>query len=838
VRHLIEKIADPDALGGVPMTGTGGRLRLADVADIKVDHQPLIGDAVVDGGPGLMLVVEKFPGADTRRVNEGVEEALEALRPGLTGLRTDTAIFRPADYLDAAMRNVGLSLVVGAVLLVLVLVACRLRWRSVVVAVVAVPLSLLVAGLVLDLFGQGFNALTVAGLAAALAVVVDEAVVATDRVTRRLREGDHDGQGPTQLIVAATAEVRRPLTYATLVVLLPVVPVLAMQGRPGAFFAPAATSYLVGVLAATLVALTVTPALTSVLTSRWRAGSTWPTRHARLRTSYLSGLERFGRSRTVAVAVAGAFALVALLILPFTRTSPVPAFDDQEVLVELTGKPGTSNEAMTSTAAALSDTLSAIPGVDGVGAHVGRAITGDRVKNVNSASVWVKIDEDADRDRTVRAVEAAARATSGADGDVVAYTSQRIHDVGALTTGENRVRGSGIATLTGADDQLVVRVFGQDLTVLRAQADQVRALVAGVDGVVGARSSVVDTEPTIEVEVDLEKAQAHGLTPGHVRRAEATLMQGIQVGSVFEEQKVFDVVVRGTTGTSGGVEAVRNMLIDTPNGGHVRLDQVADVRVVQSPSVIDREAVSRFVDVRAGVDGRSLEAVAADIEDRLAQQDFPIEYHAEVLTGGTADEIGAGRVVGVAVAAAIAALLLLQALFGSWRVAFLVFVTLPLSLVGGLISGLLDGVDLSLGSLLGFLALLGLAVRVTLVLVARLRALEGERPGASRWDTVRQTAQERAVPVVVSAVGLAALMAPFAVLGPEPGLEILHPMALVVLGGVVSTVLMALFVTPALYLHVAPPVRYDVSELDGALEPDDRDPRERTAADKDRESVS
>jgi Cu/Ag efflux pump CusA len=536
--------------------------------------------------------------------------------------------------------------------------------------------------------------------------------------------------------------------------------------------------------------------------------------------------------------VAGAFALVALLVLPFTRTSPVPAFDDQEVLVELTGKPGTSNEAMTATAADLSDTLSGVPGVAGVGAHVGRAITGDRVKNVNSASVWVKLDQDADHDETVQAVEEAVRTTSGADGDVVAYTSQRIRDVGALTTGENRVRGTGIATLTGADDQLVVRVFGQDLTVLRAQADRVRALVAEVGGVVGARSAVPDTEPTIEIEVDLEKAQAHGLTPGHVRRAEATLMQGIQVGSVFEEQKVFDVIVRGTTGAAGGVEAVRTMLIDTPNGGHVRLDQVADVRVVQSPSVIDREAVSRFVDVRADVDGRSVEAVVADIENRLAQHDFPIEYHAEVLTGGTADEIGAGWVLGVAVAAAIAALLLLQALFGSWRVAALVLVTLPLSLVGGLLTGLLDGADLSLGSMLGFLVVFGLATRVSLVLVARLRALEAERPGASRWEIVGQTTRERVAPVVVSSAGLAALMAPFAVLGSGPGLEILHPMALVVLGGVISTVLMALFVTPALYLHLAPPVRYDVSELDGAQEPDDRYPGERSASDVDKESVS
>ena len=238
------------------------------------------------------------------------------------------------------------------------------------------------------------------------------------------------------------------------------------------------------------------------------------------------------------------------------------------------------------------------------------------------------------------------------------------------------------------------------------------------------------------------------------------MLQGIQVGSVFEEQKVFDVIVRGTPATRTGVEGVRNMLIDTPSGGHVRLDQVADVRVVPSPSVIDREAVSRYVDIQAGVEGRSVEAVAADIEEQLAKLSFPIEYHAEVLTGGTGEEVGRGWVLGVAVAAAIAVLLLLQALFGSWRLAALVFVTLPLSLVGGLLTGLVDGVDLSLGSMLGFLAVLGLATRHNLVLVARLRSLEAEMPGISRRETIRRAASERLSPVTASALALAALGVP------------------------------------------------------------------------------
>jgi Cu/Ag efflux pump CusA len=818
VRHLIEKIADPAALGSVPVAGTGGRLRLTDVADIAVDHQPLIGDAVVAGGPGLMLVVEKFPGASTAQVTEGVEDALEELQPGLTGIRTDTAFFRPADYLESALENLGLASAIGGVLMLLAMVACRFRWRSLLVAVVTIPLSVLVAAIVFDLLGQSFNAIVLAGLAAAVAVVVDEAVVATERVARALQQrGDDDDRTIASLVVAASAEVRRPLVYATLIVLLPIVPVVVMQGRPGEFFGPLALAYVLAVLAATVVALTVAPAMTSFLSARWKPRVVMPGRYSRLRAGYLSALDGFGRRRGTALAVLGGCAVVVLAVLPFTSTSVVPTFRDQDVLVELEGQPGTSNERMTAVATEVSNTLKAIPGVDGVGAHVGRAITGDRLTNVNAGNVWARIDEDADHDETFQAIDDAVRQVPDVQGDVVTYTTKRIRDVGALADGDNQVRGNHISVLTGGDQPLVVRVFGEDLSVLRTQADRLVAMMADVDGVVASRVQLPETEPTIEIEVDLDQVQAFGLTPGHVRRAEATLLQGIQVGSVFEEQKVFDVIVRGTPAVRSSVDGVRNLLIDTPNGGHVRLDQVADVRVVPSPSVVERDAVSRRLDILADVSGRSVDAVAADLESRIAELSFPLEYHAEVLTDGTGDEVGWTRVSGAAVAVGVAVLLLLQALFGSWRLAALVMVTLPMSLVGGLLTGLIQGTDLVLGSLLGFLVVFGLATRVDLVLVARLRTLEAETPLVERAQIVHQAARERLAPVVTSAAALAAFALPFAVLGPRPGLEIVHPMALVVLGAVVSSTVVSLFLLPALYLHLAPAARADTSEMDVGL---------------------
>ena len=805
VRHLLEKIADPAELAKVPVAATGGSLRLGDVADIRVDHQPLIGDAVVAGGPGLLMVVEKFPGASAPEVTEGVEAALETLRPGLTGVEIDTSVLRPASYLDDALGNLKVAALAGALLLLLGLLALRFHWRALLVTVVALPLSLVAAGLLLRLFGQGFNALALAGLAAAVTIVVDEAVAPSDRIVRRLRHARRtDSRQPVSTLVqAAAAEARRPLTYATLVVLLAVLPLAVLGGRPGAFFAPLVLAYALAVVAAMVVALTVTPALTAVLCARWQpARQPASAASRRFGAKYRSSLTRFSRTWRPAVLVAAAMALIGLAVLPFLQTSVLPTFQDRNVLVRLEGQPGASNARMTEITTGISRELGGLPGVAAVGAHIGRAVTGDRVTNVSSSDVWVAIAADADYEAARRAIDATVRDVPDVRTRVTTYSSQEMRDVGALLNGDDTTQGEGLALLTGTGKPLAVRLFGQDPAVLRQEADRVRAALAAVDGVVEPAVDQPPAQPTIEIEVDLEKALAFGVTPGDVRRAEATLLQGIQVGSVFEQQKVFDVVVQGVPGTRDSVDDVRNLLVDRPAGGHVRLGQVADVRIAQTPAVIQRDAVSRRLDVTAEVSGRSAAAVAADVRAVLATMDFPIEYHAEVLAASTSEEVGTGRVVGFAVAAGLAALLLLQAAFRSWRLALLVFAALPLALVGGLVAALVTGVELSLGALLGLLAVFGLAARTSIPLVAGLQS-RGRRAEDDRAAAlVNRGTSDELSPVLRSSAALALLALPFALLGGRPGLELLHPLAVVLLGGLVTTALVTLFVLPALYVHL------------------------------------
>jgi Cu/Ag efflux pump CusA len=703
------------------------------------------------------------------------------------------------------------------VLLALILGAFLFQWRTVLVSLVTIPLSLIAAALVLDLLGETFNAISFAGLAVAAGVVIDDAVVGVDKVARRLHQHREAGSDTSAagIVLEASHAVRSPLAYATLVALLAIVPVAVMQGRPGAFFEPLVLSYALAVAAAMVVALTVTPTLSLLLFSRGAHGRRESPLLRRLNPRYDRALARFvAKPRTALVAAGACVAcvVVGLAVLPLLGTSLVPSFEDRNVLVRLDGKPGTSNPRMTRITASVSRELRSIPGVDNVGAHVGRAVTGDQIVDVNSSELWVSVASDADYGATLAAIEDVVRRAPGTARDVVTYSTQKIRDVGALNEGHNPVKGSQIDVLTGSDEPLVVRVYGQNLDVLRRQATKVRLIMSEVDGVVDPRIELPASQPTVEIEVDLDKARRHGIKPGDVRRAAATLLQGIQVGSIFEEQKVFDVVVQGVPETRRSVSSVRNLLIDRPDGGQVRLGQVADVRVARAPTVIQREGVSRRVDVVADVGGRSLGSVASDIEARLATVSFPLEYHAEVLQKTTGEEIGATRMLAFAIAAAVAIFLLLQAAFRSWRLAVLAFLTLPVALLGGVLAAAIVGPELSLGSVIGLLAVFGLAARSGVMLIRHFHDLERHEGEAFGPRLVERGAGERLAPIVTTASAVALVALPFVILGSRPGLEVVHPMAVVILGGLVTSTFLSLFVLPALYL------RFGAAQADVPLE--------------------
>lgn len=783
IQHLSPVTTAAD-LAKVRLENEAGRkLDLGDVATVVESHQPLIGDAVVGDGGGLLLVVERFPEANAVEVTRAVEAAIDTMRPGMSGIEFDSTVYRPASYIEQSIDNLAVALIVGAVLAALLIGAFFFRLRTALISIVAIPVSLVVAVLVLHAFGATFNAIVLVGLAAALLLVIDDAVVDVENIARRLRQQPRDGTGRSTAgtVVAAALEMRNTAVYVTLVMALAVVPLYFLEGLSGSFFPDIATAYLVAAFASTVVALTVTPALSVLLLSKRPLGSDDPGAVRWLQDRYGRGLGRVVHTPAVAYGAVAVVAVAGALAVPFLGTSLLPTFKENELLIRSDAPAGTSLPEMSRITALAARELRSIPGVRDVGAHVGRAITGDQVVGVNSAELWVSIDPDADYDATVATVNDTVAGYPGLARNIQTYSNARVREV-----------------LTGSDDDVVVRLYGEDLGVLRTEAENVRRAISGVDGVGGARISLPAEEPTLQIQVDLAKAQRHGIKPGDVRRAATTLLSGIHAGSLFEDQKVFEIVVWGVPEIRSSLTSVRNLLLDTPAGEHVRLGDVADVQIAPSPAVIEREAVSRYVDVAATVDGRSRDDVAGDVRGAVQRLSFPLEYHAAVLA---VEQQPLGQLIAIAIAAVIGMFLLLQAFFGSWRLATLSLVTLPLALTGGLLAALLDGGTLSFGSYMALFAVVAIAARNSVALFDRYRQIEQYEGQAFGSELVLRGSRERIGPILATAVTTALVLVTLLALGGRPGYELLTPLAVVLLGGLVTSTLLTLLIMPVLYLR-------------------------------------
>jgi CzcA family heavy metal efflux pump len=816
VRHVLP-ISSPSDLAQVNVEGT--TLSLSDVAAVVQDHQPLIGDDILNNdSPGLLLVIEKFPGANPQDVTRGVEAKLAELQPGLSGVQIDTNIFRPANFIEMAIGNLSLSLLIGFLLLILVLLAFFYHWRVALISVVVIPLSLVIAGLVLYLRGSTMNMLILAGLLIAVAIIVDDAIVDVENIVRRLRQHRQEGseRSTSSIILEASLETRSAMIFATLIILLALLPIFLLGGVSGAFFQPLVISYALALLASMVVALIVTPALCLLLLRNAQLERRESPLLRWLQHGYEAALERTLRMLRPALLAIGvlatsAFSLAGLAVLPSLGGTPVlPSFKEPNVMIQWQAPPGTSYPEMARITTVASRELRTIPGVRNVAANVGRAVLGDQVVDVNSAQLVVSIDPAANYDATVAAIRKVAGSYPGIRSDVQTYLKETTSQV-----------------LTGSSNDIVVRISGPDLGVLRSKAEEVRRALSQINGAVDVHTELQVEQPQVDIEVDLAKAQRYGLKPGDVRRQASTLVAGIEAGSLFEEQKVFQVVVWGTPQTRHSLTSIRDLLIDTPGGGQVRLGDVADVRIVPTPNLIQHETVSRRIDVGLNVRGRDPNAVVSDIQQRLSAIKFPLEYRSAVLGAYQAGQADQRNLLLFGIAAAIGIFLLLQAAFGSWRLATLAFFSVPSALLGGVLVAFATGGVISFASLAGLLAVFGIAVRNTIMLIKHYQHLEREEGEQFGLGLVLQGARERLAPILITALAAGLALIPLMISGNIPGQEIASPMAIVILGGLVTSTLLNLFIVPSLYLRFGarsqalssteiPQVQYESSEVAGS----------------------
>ncbi len=784
IQHVLPITTAKD-LSAVSIQDTNGQaLTLGQVANVVEDHQPLIGDAVLDGDPGLMIVVEKFPEANVNEVTKAIDDALNEMRPGLSGITIDTNVYRPANFLDTALGNLGRWALIGLLLIIALMLGFFWSWRAALVGTFALLASLVAAAYVLFLRDTTFNVMILAGLTVALGVVIDDAVATVEEIRRRVREhrASDDTQTTASVVVRATLATRSPLLYATVVVLLLPLPALALTGVAGAFAGPLVLSYVLAVGASMLVALVVTPALSMVL----MGGAPRHRRTGPIASALERGFDLVAhgsiRPRSVFAALA-VLAIAMLALIPQLTSSErfLPAMQDRDLLIHWSAAPGTSLQEMTRITGVAAAELRAVSGVAEVGSHVGRALMADQSGNVNSGEMWVSMADSADYQATVANIKRVVHSYPGLRSEVLTYT-------------EDRVRAAN----TGTTDPLVVRVYGSDLTELATKADEVRALIADVPGVVSPTVEKVTTEPTVEVQVNLAAAEKYGITPGDVRRATATYYAGLPVGSLYEDQKIFDVVVWGTPSARYTPATVGDLLIDTPSGDHIRLADVATVQVAPAPTVIKHDNISRSLDVTAQVTG-NLGDVTNEVSARVANLQMPTEFHAEVLGAAQQELDMRWRVAGAALAVAVGIFLVLQAAFSSWRLAAGVFLTLPLAVAGGVLSAFFVGGIGTVGAMAGLLTVIGIAARSNILLVRSYRG-DDDESGAVGADLVVRATRDRVAPTVLTALAIAFAFLPVLFLGDTTGTEVIQPMAVVIIGGLITSTVLTLFVVPGLYL--------------------------------------
>jgi CzcA family heavy metal efflux pump len=788
IRHVLPSL-HPEELAKVPVSKADGEhVALGEVAHIERGIQPMFnGDAVINDDVGLMMIVEKLPWGNTLEVTRGVEAALEQMKPGLPGIEIDTQIFRPATFIEDSLHNLSLAMISGFVLITVVLLLFLYEWRVALISLLTIPLSVIAAGLVLKATGETINTMVLAGLVIALGIIVDDAIIDIENIVRRLRQ--HRAQGGTEsaakIILDASLEVRAPIMHATLIILATTVPIFLLQGLAGSFFRPLGFAYATAILASMVIAMTVTPALALIMLARA------PLERRRespvklwLVARYEALLARIIQRPGSAYATVGVVTAAGLMVVPFLGQGLFPKFKERDFLMHWVARPGTSHAEMLRISILGGKELLTVPGVRNFGTHTGQGTLADEPVGMNFAENWISIDRNVDYDKTLAKVEEIVDGYPGLYRDVQTYLKERTKEV-----------------LTGTGHGIVVRVSGDDLNILRDKAFELKKLISELPEVGKVHVELVNDIPQLQVEVDLAAAFRHGIKPGDVRRAISTFIASEEAGDIWRDGKNHEVHVWSARKYRNSIKSVGDLTMEGQNGEPVRLAELAKIEMRPTPNVVLRENVSRRIDVFLDVPENKLGTVAEQIEKLITKVEFPLGYHAELLGEFRERQTAAQRLKIASIGSLLAILIIMQTAFGSWRLAILVMLTLPIALVGGFLGTALDDRTVSLGTLVGLLTVMGIAARNGIMLINHCQHLERFEGEAFGPKLVLRGAKERLSPILMTSLAAGLGVLPLVVAGTVPGNEIEHPMAVVILGGLVTSTLLSLFVLPSLYLR-------------------------------------
>ncbi len=784
IRHIGRSLRIED-LQNVPVSWKDGKpVLLSQVAQVRYAPANKRGDASYGGSPAVIASVQKQPGADTVQVTEALEVALAELAQGLPhGVEKPRVLFRQADFIEASIGNVAEALRDGAIMVAVVLFAFLLSARTTLISLLAIPLSLAAAALAFRYVGLSINVMTMGGLAIAIGELVDDAVVDIENIQRRLKQNRllPNPLPVLQVVRQASLEVRSGIIYATAIVVLVFVPLFALPGIEGRLFAPLGVAYIVSILASLLVSVTVTPVLASYLLPKMKRLSHGDGPLVRRLKAWDERLLAwsFPRARKLVLA-ASAVVVLAAATVPFFPRAFLPPFNEGSLVLGMLLSPGTSLEESNRIGRAAEQQILQVPEVTQVGRRTGRAELDEHAEGVHSSEIDVDL-KPSDRSRE----------------EVLADLREKLSVLPAQTAIGAPIAHRLDHLLSGVRAQVALKIFGDDLDTLRGLAEELRGKLATIPGLVDLTVEKQVLIPQITVRIDQRRAAQAGLAPGEAVRLLQALTDGSHGAEIIDGQRRYDLVLRLPDDARGPQDLMRT-LIDTP-AGRLPVSAIADITETDGPNQIGRENGRRRIAVYANTDGSDMSRIIADVRKAVAEMQLPANDFITLEGQFQAQEQATRLISGLALVSLALIFLLLYSRYRSAVLAGIIMANIPLALIGSVIAMWIAGVELSVASMVGFITLAGIATRNGILKISHyinLCKFEGESFGQAM---IVRGSLERLTPVLMTALTAALALTPLLLAADAPGKELLHPVAVVIFGGLVSSTLLDTLLTPVIY---------------------------------------
>ncbi|MBU3611289.1 efflux RND transporter permease subunit [Polynucleobacter sp. MG-27-Goln-C1] len=789
IRH-IGRTSSLEDLKNIAVSNRNGQtILLRQVADITFAPAVKRGDAGYEGGPAVILGVQKQPSADTVALTKKIESAIAELKQGLpTGMEAPKVTFRQASFIDASISTLEGKLIGASIFVAVVLYFFLGTIRPVLISLTAIPVSILLTALVFKYFGLSINTMTLGGLAIAIGGLVDDAVVDVENVIRRLRANldkvSLDQLSPLAIVRAASLEVRTGIIYATAIIVLVFIPLFALPGIEGRLFVPLGIAFIVSTLASLLVSVTITPVLCFYLLPSMQSLRDHDTKIVTwLKSHYEVQLSRLLAAPKKPLMYAFASVIVAAASVPFMASSFLPPFNEGTLLIGLRLNPGVSLSESAGVASQAEKLVRQVPEVTYVGRRSGRAELDEHAEGVHVSELDVGLKPAGDLDRSMAEIQADIR-------------SRLVNLPAAIAIGQpisHRIDHM----LSGVRSQIAIKIFGDDLDVLRSQADLLRSKLAGIEGLVDLEIEKQVLAPQIKVRIDYDKAAQYGVSTSQIMATLQGMVEGERLSQIIEGNRRFALVIK-LPDSARNLEGLADILIDTPNG-KIPLSKIASIEDGDGPNQISRDGGKRRIVLSANASKRALSDIVTDIRAVISNQTLPEGYFI-TLDGQFKAQEEASKVIGLL---SIGSFLLMFAVlnnrYKSMRLSLMIMSNIPLAMVGAVIGLWISGQPLSIAALIGFITLAGISVRNGILKISHyLNLMQSEGESFSLAMIIRGSI-ERLSPVLMTALVTAFALAPLLFEAERPGTEILHPVAVVIFSGLISSTLLDTFLTPVMF---------------------------------------